>query len=147
MSEPTQNTPKEKTSTFQKISFFFTLIWQISAISTLAHKTYADERLTAVNSILLLLTVAYFFFTVYAFWKGTQKQLNGKVKRTYKRCKNLGKLYSWCVMLYIWFTARNLSFIAIILIVIMSIAFLIGLVLDLLLSFIINLFTGKKTKN
>ena len=138
MAENMQTSSKAKTSIFKKISFFFTLIWQLSAISTLAHKTYTDARLTTVNYILLLLAVAYFFFTIYAFWKGTQKQLNGKVKRTYKRCKNLGKLYTWCVMLYIWFTARNLSLIAIILIVIMSIAFLIGLGLDLLLSFIIN---------
>lgn len=140
-------TSQEKPSVFKIIIFLFNLIWQVSSISTLAHKTYTDERLTTVNFILLLLSISYCIFTVYAFLAGTQKEMSSKVKRVYKRCKNLGTLYSWCVMLYIWFTAKNLSFIAVILIIIMSIAFIIGLLLDLLFYFLLGFVTKRNNQN
>ena len=137
-------TNQEKPSILKKLLFLIDILFQISAISTLAHKTYTDKRLMVVNTVLLILSIIYFLFTIYAFWRRLEKKMCGQVKRTYKRCRKVGKLYSRGVMLYVWFTARNLSFIAVILIVIMSILFLIELLLSFLLHFIFGLFAKNK---
>lgn len=85
---------------FKRLDLIRNVSTQIFYILYLVYTLIAGTGVIIANVVLLALSVAYFVFFVYATKQEVKKTLKKRVKRVFKRCKQLIKLFTLGVMIY-----------------------------------------------
>ena len=130
---------KQIEADFKKIAFICNIFTQLLYIAYLVYALFTGTGFTIANIILLTLSVAYFAFFLYATQQELKKQTRKLIKRIYKRCKQAIKIFTLSVLIYgLWFTAKDVSPISLIFTVLMVIGFLLDVLLEIILKFLVN---------
>ena len=79
---------------FKKFFHRFSVCAQIVYIAYLIYALFANTELWIINTILLVISVAYFIFFLIATAKDADKKLKKRVKTIFTRCKQVIKLFT-----------------------------------------------------
>lgn len=123
----------------KKVSLVSNVISQLVYIAYLVYTLLVKAGVFTVNVILLVLSVGYFAFFLYA----TSQEMKDKIKRTvrlvYKRCKQFIRLYTLGVMIYgLCLTAGNASTASVVFTVLMALGFLVDIALEFFVKYFIS---------
>lgn len=130
---------KQIESDFKKLAFICNICTQLLYIAYLVYALFTKTGFFAANIILLILSIAYFAFFLYATKQELKKKTRKIIKRIYKRCKQLIKVFTLGILLYgLWFTAKDVSPISLIFTVFMVIAFLLDVLLEIIVKYLVN---------
>lgn len=121
------------------IAFISSVVTQLVYIAYLVYTLFSKTGVFAVNITLLVLSVSYFAFYIYA----TQQELKDKIKRTVylicKRCKQLIRIYTLGVMIYgLYLTADNAKPASVVFAVLMVLGFFGDILFELFTKYFIS---------
>lgn len=121
------------------LGFVTGIVTQLIYIAYLVYTLFTKTGIFWVNLVLLVLSVAYTAFYIYA----TQQELQNKIKRTvrivYKRCKQFIRLYTLGVTIYgLYLTADNASPFSIVFAVLMILGFAADILFELFAKYFVS---------
>lgn len=121
------------------ISFVASVVTQLIYIAYLVYTLFAKTGIFWVNLVLLVLSVAYTAFYIYA----TKQEMKNGVKRTirmvYKRCKQLIRLYTLGIMVYgLCLAADNASPLSVVFAVLMLVSFVADILIELFAKYFVS---------
>ena len=130
---------KQIESDFKKLAFICNICTQLLYIAYLVYALFTKTGFFSANIILLILSIAYFAFFLYATQQELKKKTRKIIKRIYKRCKQLIKVFTLGILLYgLWFTAKDVSPISLIFTVFMVIGFILDVLLEIIVNYLVN---------
>ena len=124
---------------FKKFFHRFSVCAQIVYIAYLIYALFANTELWIINTILLVISVAYFIFFLIATAKDANKKLKKRVKTIFTRCKQVIKLFTLGVMLYgIWQTSTHVDPLSVILTALMIVGWVLQILFEVIFTFFLN---------
>ena len=124
---------------FKKFFHRFSVCAQIVYIAYLIYALFANTELWIINTILLVISVAYFIFFLIATAKDADKKLKKRVKTIFTRCKQVIKLFTLGVMLYgIWQTSTHVDPLSVILTALMIVGWVLQILFEVIFTFFLN---------
>lgn len=124
---------------FKKFFHRFSVCAQIVYIAYLIYALFANTELWIINTILLVISVAYFIFFLIATAKDADKKLKKRVKTIFTRCKQIIKLFTLGVMLYgIWQTSTHVDPLSVILTALMIVGWVLQILFEVIFTFFLN---------
>ena len=123
----------------KRIAFVGSLLAQLVYIAYLVYTLWTKQGFFAVNVGLLILSVAYFAFFLYANAQEFQARTKRRVRIIFKRCKQLIRVFTLGVMGYgIYLTADEASTTSILFLVFMILGFFVDIVLECSVRFVVK---------
>ena len=124
---------------FKKIDFIRNVLTQGVYISYLIYAVCIQSGVLAVNIALLTLAVGYFIFFLYMKTRGVTKQIKITVKKIYKWCKRLIKLFNLGVLIYgLSITASHFTALSLILAALMIVGWVLEILFEVVFRFFVN---------
>lgn len=124
----------------KNFAFAVSIVTQLIYIAYLVYALFTKKGIFRVNLFLLVLSVGYTAFYIYATVQEMQRTIKRRVRVVYKRCKQLIRLYTLGVMIYgLALTAKTPSPFAIVFAVMM----IFGFVMDVLIELIAKYFNSR----
>lgn len=124
---------------FKRLDLIRNVSTQIFYILYLVYTLIAGTGVIIANAILLMLSVSYFVFFVYATKQEVKKTLKKTVKRVFKRCKQLIKLFTLGVMIYgICSAAGHATVLSVLLTVMLVVFWILQIVFEVLFHIIVG---------
>ncbi|MBE7100966.1 MAG: hypothetical protein E7364_05085 [Clostridiales bacterium] len=124
---------------FKKFFHRFSVCAQIVYIAYLIYALFANTELWIINTILLVISVAYFIFFLIATAKDADKKLKKRVKTIFTRCKQVIKLFTLGIMLYgIWQTSTHVDPLSVILTALMIVGWVLQILFEVIFTFFLN---------
>ncbi len=132
MLEYTKTAFRQIAERFKRLDFYRSVITQLIYIAYLIYALLADVGNVIANSILLPLTIAYFLFYIIAYARTEKKKVRKRVKRIFKRSKQIVKILSLGVLAYgVVSTAYELRPLSLFFTTLMAIGLLVQLLFEL----------------
>ena len=139
MLDYTKNAILKIVNDFKKFIFLCNVTTQIAYIAYLVYTLIAQTGLWFINLALLIISVSYLLFFLYATKKEACKQLKKRMNLLFKRCKQLVKFFTLGVMLYgIWQTTENVTPLSVILSALMIVGFVLQILFEVILKLLLN---------
>ena len=124
---------------FKRLDYIRQVLTQLVYIAYLIYALIAAKDFLWANIPLLVLSVAYFVFFLYATTGKKQSRAKDTVQTVYKYCKRLIKLFTLGVTVYGFFlTANNVTPISLLFVALMIVGWILELVFDLIGRLFIN---------
>ena len=124
---------------FKRFFYWCQVVTQVVYIGYLIYALFTNTKLWIVNSILLVLSVAYFLFFLIATAKEANKTLKKRVKIFFRRCKQALNLFTLGVMVYgIWQTSTNAKPFSVILTALMIVCWVLQVLFEVILKFVLD---------
>ena len=123
----------------KRVAFVGSIIAQLIYIAYLVYTIWTKQGFFAINIGLLILSVAYFAFFLYANAQEFKATIKRKVHVIFKRCKQLIRVFTLGVMGYgIYLTADEASTTSIIFLIFMILGFIADVLLECTVRFVVN---------
>lgn len=100
MFEFTKATLQKNIERFKRWDFYRSIVTQLIYIAYLSYALLVGIGVKIANAILLPLAVAYFLFYIIAYTRTVKKKIRKRVKRIFKRSKQLVKIFALGVLIY-----------------------------------------------
>ena len=129
-------------SDFNALVALFQFSTQVFYMLYLAYALIKGTGIWWINLLLLLLSIAFFVFSVLKKTGRLQdKTKNKQVKRVYLWCKRIIKLYPIGLMVYtVYATTQNVDTLSVLLTALMIVGWVLGIVFELLTYFLVSRF-------
>lgn len=123
----------------KRVAFIGSILAQLIYIAYLIYTIWTKQGFFAVNVGLLVLSVAYFAFFLYANAQEFKATTKRRVRVIFKRCKQLIRIFTLGVMGYgIYLTAGETSTPSVIFLVFMILGFVADILLECSVRFVVN---------